>query len=326
MAELPRLYGKSIDVPRQIAEAALKELIDKKHLYQFLRVNFTNAVLFSAIEQSARQRREDENGKTADESVVELCAEMALYPWYFRDTDRPFRIRISMPPVATWCAVCKDVEAFGLRQSEEAIRTYDGWEPGEQVFCVELLCQRCKAHVVVFSIKKTRDKLQIVGRSEFEYVPVPEFIPKAQRAFYSQAVIAFHAGHYMAAACVLRVTIEQFMRAVVKNSNKMKADELCDAYMKTLPNDFNSRFPSLKDIYGKLSEASHKGEASDELFEKQRRISTNTSRRCSSTNSISLEANGGTSCLRNSSKRFGNTLLCSRCSRSSVDISTIGGG
>ena len=123
-----------------------------------------------------------------------------------------------MPPVATSCVVCKDVEAFGLRQSEEFIQTYNGSNPGEQVFCFELLCQRCKVSVIVFSVKKTRDKLQVVGRSEFEQVTAPEATPKSIHAFYSQAVIAYHAGHYIGAVCVLRVAVGGVGQLVEKRS------------------------------------------------------------------------------------------------------------
>jgi hypothetical protein len=270
MAELPRLDGRGIDLPRQIAEAALKDLIDKKHLYQFLKVDFTKAVLFTAVEQSGRQSRGNEKGNTTDELVVDLCAEMALYPWSFRDTARPFTIRISMPPVATSCGVCKDVEAFGLHHREDLIAAYDGLNPGEQVFCLELLCQRCKSNVILFLVKKTREKLQIVGRSEFDQVSVADFIPKQQHKFYSQAVIAYRAGHFLAAICVLRVVVEQHMRLQVPGSAKMKADEVCDAYNASLPDDFKNRFPSLKQIYGRLSEAIHNADASDQLFESQR--------------------------------------------------------
>jgi len=190
-------------------------------------------------------------------------------PWSFGKA-RSGAIIVSMPPVATSCRVCKDVEAFGLRQSEEFIQTYNGLNPGEQVFCFELLCQRCKAHVVVFNVKKMRDKLQVVGRSEFEQVAVPEGTPKLVHPFYSQSVIAYHAGHYLGAISVLRIVTEQHMRSVVAKSETMKADAVCDAYMASLPEDFKSRFPSLKEIYGKLSEAIHQANASDAVFEEQR--------------------------------------------------------
>jgi hypothetical protein len=270
LAELPK-----IDVPpTQIAEAALQELINTKHLYQTLHVDFTKAVVKEAFVQSVYSKRGNEKGETSEQIVPHLCAEMASRQWFLGKvplgaTVKSGTIVVAMPPVATFCGRCKDVEACGLRLPEQSIWSYDGLSPGEQVFCFELLCQRCKAHVIVFSVKKTRDKLQIVGRSEFESVTIPEGIPEEQSQFYSQAVIAYQSGHYLAAICVLRVVIEQHMRSRVEKSATMKADKVCEAYLATLPDDFKSRFPSLKDIYGKLSEAIHKADANDKLFESQ---------------------------------------------------------
>jgi hypothetical protein len=263
------------DIPAQIAKAALKELIDTKHLYQFLHIDFTNAVSTRAAEESAYSRRNNQKGATTKDIIPRLCKEMAGRPWWLGHLPSGASVKgdtilVSMPPFATFCDRCKDVEAFGLKVPDAFIVSYDGLSPGEQVFCFELLCQRCRGFVVIFTVKKTGDKLQIVGRSEFEGVTFPEGIPKAQQKFYSQAVIAYQAGHFMAAICVLRVVVEQHMRSVVEDSKKMKADEVCDAYMDTLPPDFKSRWPSFKDIYGKLSEAVHSANTSDKLFETQR--------------------------------------------------------
>jgi hypothetical protein len=38
--------------------------------------------------------------------------------------------------------------------------------------------------------------------------------------------------------------------------------------MSTLPEDFRAHFPSLRDIYGVLSDAMHKADASPEIFNK----------------------------------------------------------
>ena len=48
---------------------------------------------------------------------------------------------------------------------------------------------------------------------------------------------------------------------------KATGDEQGDAYQSTLPQDFKSRFPSLKDVYGKLSAAIHSADENAALFD-----------------------------------------------------------
>jgi hypothetical protein len=55
------------------------------------------------------------------------------------------------------------------------------------------------------------------------------------------------------------------MRAVTGRT-KLRGDELCDEYNKTLAKDFKGRFPSFKDVYSKLSEALHRAELNESLF------------------------------------------------------------
>jgi hypothetical protein len=50
---------------------------------------------------------------------------------------------------------------------------------------------------------------------------------------------------------------------------ELRGDDLCDAYAKKLDNDFNSRFPSLKVVYGKLSDVLHRADPNEALFESE---------------------------------------------------------
>jgi hypothetical protein len=54
---------------------------------------------------------------------------------------------------------------------------------------------------------------------------------------------------------------------VIKQQPRATGDEQGEAYQATLPTDFKSRFPSLSDIYGRLSVAMHKADADAALFE-----------------------------------------------------------
>jgi hypothetical protein len=116
-------------------------------------------------------------------------------------------------------------------------------------------------------------KLRLVGRDPIEVLPVPKVLPKDVSKFYSDAQIAHHAGQTLAGLFLLRVFIEQFWRTLPVVNELLQRDERAtgekqgEAYQTSLPNDFKSHFPSLKDIYGKLSSAMHNAEAKPDLFE-----------------------------------------------------------
>jgi hypothetical protein len=69
------------------------------------------------------------------------------------------------------------------------------------------------------------------------------------------------------------VFIEQFWQTVpavkelVKQNSRANGDEQGSEYQKSLPDDFKSRFPSLKEIYCDLSAAMHTAHANIPLFE-----------------------------------------------------------
>jgi hypothetical protein len=260
------------EVAREIIESALKELIDTKHLYQAVTVDFRKDVVREAVTQLTYAKRVADQAKnpapTLEEIEGQLSAEMARRNW---SIGYPIQnsIMIMVPPVRTLCGNCKDVEPFNLRNGLPSAHTFSGLEAGAQVFCLELECQRCRKNVIVFELRKNADKIQIVGRSEFEEVAVPPVILKNVGRFYSEAVIALQCKAVLASIFLLRTLIEQHMRSVTKASGEVRGDDLCDRYAETLPDDFKKRFPSLKEIYGKLSEAMHQAKDDLELFESQ---------------------------------------------------------
>jgi len=77
----------------------------------------------------------------------------------------------------------------------------------------------------------------------------------------------------LAGLFLLRVFIEQFwktvpaVRELILKQSKATGDEQGDAYQSTLPQDFKSRFPSLKEVYGKLSAAIHLADENAALFD-----------------------------------------------------------
>ena len=262
----------SDEIAREIIETALKELIDTKHLYQTVAIDFRKAVAHDAVFELTYAKRAAEQSNhpapTLEEIEGRLSAEMARRNWTI-GLPVPGSIMFMVPPVRTLCANCNDVEPFNLRNGLPSAHTFSGLEAGDQVFCLELECQRCRRNAIVFEIRKSAEKIQIVGRSEFEEVAVPPVISKNVRRFYSEAVIALQCKAVLASIFLLRTLIEQHMRAVTKAAATVRGEDLCDKYAETLPDDFKKRFPSLKEIYGKLSDAMHQAKDDVEVFDSQ---------------------------------------------------------
>ncbi len=133
-----------------------------------------------------------------------------------------------------------------------------------QLFVLPYQCQSCKSEPIIFMVYRKGFKLQIVGRSQFENVSVPKFIPAEESKYYSDAVIAFNTGFILASLYYLRALIEQYMRRILYNYNKISGDELGAQYSKML----DSEFPSLKTVYSELSDKLHKFENSEKQFRK----------------------------------------------------------
>ena len=76
---------------------------------------------------------------------------------------------------------------------------------------------------------------------------------------FVQAIMADRTGSHLAACCLLRVAVEQYMRAVVQEkSRRLTGDELYERFNQALPGDFpRDRVTSLGLIYGRLSEIMH---------------------------------------------------------------------
>ena len=72
---------------------------------------------------------------------------------------------------------------------------------------------------------------------------------------------------------LLRCLIEQYVRSYIGDFTSQRIDVLIDAYMDDLDDDFKKRFPSLREIYDKLSEKIHEGDltkAAGDLYEAQK--------------------------------------------------------
>jgi hypothetical protein len=103
-----------------------------------------------------------------------------------------------------------------------------------------------------------------------EEVKAPSYIPKAQRKFYSEAIIDFQCNSILSGLFMLRTLVEQHMRAATESPG-LRGDVLCQKYSESLSPDFNDRFPSLGSAYRELSTALHSASEDPEIFEVQRK-------------------------------------------------------
>lgn len=260
----------------QLIERAFQELINDKHLYQSVEIDFEPAIretarrMYAASLSNPRSSHNAQDWSSEESIKQKLLAEANAKEWVIPiDRYGRYQIPFSIPPVKTLCSVCDDVTPFNPWSNTSARPQAILLRQARQLFYLPLECQGCRSNVIVFMVSRNDRKIQLVGRSEFERVKAPPSIPKEQRTFYSQAVIAFNCGQILAALFLLRTLVEQHMRAVTKAPADIRGEDLGDEYNKTLDADLKARFPSFKDVYGKLSGALHKAESNASLFESE---------------------------------------------------------
>jgi len=257
---------KSLVDESKIIADGFKYLFEKKHLYQ----NYT-------IEASIHddKRIEETNNLLKTHKWFEEHPFMRqLIPALPTSQDRDKQnlvIPFSVSSIKVMCAVCKRTEPFNLKYAND-LCDYDlpagnNKDGIVQNFLFVFECQSCKIIPDVFLVRRQNLKITLCGRSPIEVVEVPKDIPKSVRQYCSDAIIAYNSGQTLASLFLLRTLIEQYIRNLNLSSETL-IDRLLDLYMDKLPEDFKSRFPSLKNIYSQLSEAIHKADPSTELFQK----------------------------------------------------------
>jgi hypothetical protein len=182
---------------------------------------------------------------------------------------------LTVPDVKLFCTDCDRIEAFNAVSAEDFSGRGQDRSPftvgGQtvQVFVLSYQCQSCKSVPEVFLVRRHGLRLTNAGRAPIEHVTVPADISKVVKRFFSGAIVAHQSGQTLAGLFLLRTLIEQFARAATA-SKATNADEVMEAYMATLPPDFKSRFSSMRDLYGELSEDLHSATGSPELFDSAR--------------------------------------------------------
>jgi hypothetical protein len=201
------------------------------------------------------------------------------YPSQVTEAKNENPTEFVLPTIRVTCIQCDAITPphnSGFRGQSEEFKSISFFREknGERIPCQTLLfpyqCQSCKKEPLVFLVHRDGLKLTLAGRSHFEIVPVPKSIPKTEKEYYSDAVVAYNTGNVLAGLFLLRTLIEQYMRRVLSVTGKLSGDDLSDQYAKLLDDEFPQRHPSLKVIYEELSAKLHLAEKSADQFIKSR--------------------------------------------------------
>lgn len=261
MPNLPKALLAMRDWRRQLENDItdrLKELLETKHLYQ------STAVSFNVLAQKV----------FPTEAILKATKD----DWIIRDTasapsvhKSAYVIIVIVPDVKLFCQQCDRREAFNsvsgqATVSEVNIQSRSALAEAIQVFVLRYQCQACKSFPEVFIVRRQGLKLTLCGRAPMEVAKAPRKIPKIIQKYYSGALVAHQSGQTLAGLFLLRTLIEQWTRSRI--ATPARADELLDNYMKTLPDDFKGRFPSMRVLYDDISADLHTATGSPDLFDR----------------------------------------------------------
>lgn len=270
--------GDAHDEVVSAIQNAVQTLLQDKHLYQSTSVDvasifskhikphlqspLTNETV-NAISQAPRWTWRLQDDEDALAKFADLANARGMPP------SQEFLWRA--PDIKIYCSNCERTEPFNFFSAFNALprngsnKKYFASSKGVvQVFCLSYLCQSCKQIPEVFLLGRTGAKLTLSGRTPIETTQIPSFIPLSVAKWYSGATLAFNSGQTLAALFMLRTVCEQWCRPFGETSDK--SDVLLEKYAQTLPSDFRDRFPSLRSIYGELSEAIHQAKPDEQLF------------------------------------------------------------
>lgn len=270
----------------QFVAEQLKLLLETKHLYQkvSLAPDEINKKLLQGMAQIVGER----------ENFMRFV--QAYTVGSFTVTDKPLINEQTKHPIMTlivgnvklFCSDCDAREAFrpiwlsditgelvrektnhqkSLPQETFKISFRRDW----QLFSLVFQCQRCQGLPETFLIKRRELDLFIEGRSPIEHVEVPSYIPKQEKHWFRDALVAFQSGKILAGLFYLRTFIEQFARRKTNlEDEKRTGEEIMAAYIKTLPENLRDAMPSLGEWYEKISGSLHGANEDSELFENAR--------------------------------------------------------
>lgn len=248
--------------PRNMNERFANELLDSvcklvgsRHVYQ-------------TIDASPTSPLANEIGATRleAEKLPGQSEKPSAYPGLFRDqrwtilhhaAQKSGAICVGLHRITLVCYACGKAQPhdclsateFPPKRTPEPAATVQEW-------CLSWSCNDCDS-VTSFLVRRKGWKLTLCGRSPAEPFELDRIFPKDEARYFGQSIQAARCNHLLAATCVLRIAIEQFMRRRTSLEKSTEAKEIVKAYGGTLPPELSSFIPSLGECYADLSAMIH---------------------------------------------------------------------
>lgn len=266
-------------------ENGLKGLLETKHLYQNLRINPPDRDILQQELTRYFSGGGSRPGSSDTADIIEpVCNSLANIEWTIKNLGVPKTLPLGVdspvvyvsvdftpPTVKLFCRTCKRIEAYNFQYGQDLLSEFRDAEKftksvNEQVFSIAYQCQSCKSIPEIFIVRRDGLKLVQSGRTPMEEIEIPSFLPKKQKRYFSDAIVAFNSGQILAGNFLLRTFIEQYVRSLSSTPDSQNIDLLFSEYNKDLPDDFKQRFLSLQSVYNKLSDDLHLAAASEDVF------------------------------------------------------------
>jgi hypothetical protein len=265
-------------------EQGFQELLNNKHLYQSLRIDFFDGETIFDLVQDDLNELLVSAPKLIRPVFDQLFPLVANARWsIFTSRGRlasylgggsnlKYEGSISFTPktIRNYCRHCESIEPYNFINGGDIISDINSEISDIQIFVLSYECQGCKNIPEVFLVRREGMKIILSGRSPMEQVIVPRFIPKKQSEYISNAIVAFDSGQILSGIFQLRTFLEQYVRSKSSDSNTEDIESLFKEYSLTLPEDFKKRFPSLREIYNTLSDCIHLADSNEDVFKKSR--------------------------------------------------------
>ncbi len=267
-------------------EEKFQSLLETKHLYQKVEVDWRKLIaeLQSKVHPSHHLQFAENIHDIDDMPFIPATQVSIVGPQGPNGNLGQVPLVLLLKNATMFCRACgrreayrpiwyKDVSA-DLRQVLQSRLIRHLPVPGYlQDFVIVYQCQACEGVPETLVVRRDGWDLRLNGRSPMASVETVAFIPKKERDFLRDAIIANGSGKTLAGLFYLRTFIEQFGRRITGLRGRETGDEILSAYSDTLPEKLRDSMPSLAEWYGKLSVALHSADANEALFkEAQERI------------------------------------------------------
>jgi hypothetical protein len=261
-------------------EKTFQSLLETKHLYQKVAIEWEAVV--ATVEKGVHVHP---SHRSAFHAHIKGVPHMPFTPVTQVHLIQPQANNLGQVPlvpllknVTMFCRECDRREAFRpiwfkdvsaeLKQLPQAglVRHLPIPKSLLQDFAIVYQCQACEGVPETLVVRREGWSLSLNGRSPMASVETAAYIPKKERDFLRDAIIAHGSGKTLAGLFYLRTFIEQFGRRVTGISGRKTGDEILSEYSKTLPANLRDSMPSLAEWYEKLSVALHAADPDEALF------------------------------------------------------------